>query len=406
MARAETITLFGLDEYAKIMGISPCAFNQVIDPNYEPSAHACDETWLQDNWIGGNRNRYIGREDVARAIASAEEQIANQLGFFVAPKWTADEQQQWPVQARGCRGAMPPILTRWGWVIEGGQENTETVISAYKPVVYTGSGCNSVGTITVTAAELAAVGASITQVAVYPPSEYLDFPLHQISERWRIRMERIRYNDAGDVVMQANKCRFVVPELWETDNELRLDIGTNFLDAVEIRRRYNNTEDMAQIAWTSMAGSVCTTDPACVPTCQDACISLLDRRRGKVQVFPATYSSGTYAMSTFSDCSTPSYTRLWYQSGYWQNIAGWMEQDFMRQDLARAIVKLANTYMHVQPCGCDWTRQAFESDREVLPIDSMFVAEAVSKFGSSMRGAVEAWQIIKGLDPLRRGSSL
>ena len=84
MARAETITLLPLDRYATIMRMSVCHFNQV-DGVKAPLRSGCDDVWDQPE-----------REDLAWAMATAEEMIAHELGFWPAPKWMT-----WPCRASG-----------------------------------------------------------------------------------------------------------------------------------------------------------------------------------------------------------------------------------------------------------------------------------------------------------------
>ena len=84
MARAETITLLPQDRYATIMhlGNGNCHFNQV-EGGKVPMRSGCDDVWDQPE-----------REELAWTIATAEEMIAAELGFWPAPKWIVGEEHR------------------------------------------------------------------------------------------------------------------------------------------------------------------------------------------------------------------------------------------------------------------------------------------------------------------------
>ena len=113
MARADTWTLLCIDDWARLMAIHPDAWNQVYYPA-APYPGACERTWLQHGWLDQTSGRITGREDVAQALATAEEMIAHALGFWPAPTWIRGEPHQWPRPARGLQTAYPPIQLDWG----------------------------------------------------------------------------------------------------------------------------------------------------------------------------------------------------------------------------------------------------------------------------------------------------
>lgn len=236
MARSETITLLPLDLWARTMAISPCAWNQVVHP-LGPYPQDCKATWLQHGWydqtllsqIDGHSDpsgMILGREDVASAIATAEQNIAAALGFPAAPSYIVSDQKNWPYPKRGAQISYPPILLSNGQVIAAGKEAfTEIILN--RAVVYSdrdGDGVDDTATITITAAELTAAGASWFELVVYPPSEYLDFTLYARDESWRIKpLAIIRDPTTGDVTISGNRCQFVRAELWLTDDDIPQD---------------------------------------------------------------------------------------------------------------------------------------------------------------------------------------
>ena len=139
----------------------------------------------------------------------------------------------------------------------------------------------------------------------------------------------------------------------------------------------------------------------CADTCQVSCLSVSDPRNSIVHVIPGTYSAGAWAASSFSLGRLPDKARLWYQHGLLlqRNLQ-------IKPPLAEAIARLANTYLIAEPCGCDQTRHRWQRDREEADVNSYDAAMAMSYFGTTMRGAVFAWSVIKRLAPLATGGAL
>jgi hypothetical protein len=74
--------------------------------------------------------------------------------------------------------------------------------------------------------------------------------------------------------------------------------------------------------------------------------------------------------------------------------------------MAEAIVRLANTYLVDAPCGCSQTRHRWERDREEQEINTIDAALCMSAFGTTMRGAMFAWSVVKRQPPIAHGGAL
>ncbi len=393
MARADEYTLLPLDYYARLMAIHPDAFNQVVNP-VNPYAGACERVWIQYAWMDYDTGRNVGREELAQAIYTAEEMIAYACGFWPAPLWSAGEEKNWPRPARGRQVRYPPINTNWGYVIEGGQRAL-TMIDEDAPVVYSASilgGVLDTATINITAAQMTAASASREEVAVFFADE--------ITDNWWISYLTITEDaTTGDITIVGRRSQFVDPDLWEVSNDIALNVNANFVTAVDVYRRYNDPSQPAQVVWKGGMDACSTT--LCADTCQTSCLSVDDVRQGIVRTIPGTYSGGAWAASAFSIGRLPDKTRLWYYHGILQN-----RNMQIRPPLAEAIVRLANTYLVAEPCGCDQTRHRWQRDREEADINTYDAAMAMSYFGTTMRGAVFAWSVIKRLAPLATGGAL
>ncbi len=393
MARADTWTLLCIDDWARYMAIHPDAWNQVFNCNV-PYAGECERVWIQNGWLDQASGRIIGREDVAIAIATAEEMIAHALGFWPAPTWALAEEHEWPLPARGAQVAYPPIQLDWGHIIEGGIRAL-TAISLAEAVVYSdedGDGVDDTATITITAAQLTAAGADPEEIAVYWSGETEDI--------WMIRcLDMTEDATTGTVTITGRRSQFVDPALWLVADDIDLCVDANFVTEVDVYRRYNDTEHQAQLVWKGSGGEC---DPAvCSETCQDACLSIADKRRSIVRALPATYSNGAWSAACFSQGRLPDAVRFWYYNGMLLQANG-----RIKPVLAEAIIRLANTYLVDEPCGCAQTIHRWNRDREEQDINSYDAQLAMSAFGSTMKGAIFAWSVIKRIPPLVRGGAL
>jgi hypothetical protein len=188
----------------------------------------------------------------------------------------------------------------------------------------------------------------------------------------------------------------VIPTLWLNDDPLSLDDDSNFLTCVDVMRDYTDTSRQAQLVWKAADGCCMTNGQACQVTCQDACMIVDDSRIGHVRAIPASYSAGVWTNTLPSNCGLPSSARLWYRAGLLS----------MTNALKEAIARLANVLLPEAPCGCNQTRQRWERDREIQDINTLDAGLAFSAFGTSARGAIFAWSVIKQLQPLGGAASV
>jgi len=181
--------------------------------------------------------------------------------------------------------------------------------------------------------------------------------------------------------------------------------ATQFLTTVDIYRRYLDTTQQANLVYQSQDTSDCVYPP-CGENCQTACVQIEDDRNSIVRVLPATYSAGHWTYEGFTNGLVPDFARVWYLGGFWRRVGNWIEADWMHPPLAEAIVRLANTYLPEAPCDCEKTQQRWLRDREEQDINNLDTALAMSAFGTTMRGAVFAWSVIKRMNPLAGSGTL
>ena len=395
MSRADIFTGLPLDTWAAINAISGCSWNQVLNPTHVPHS-ACDDVWLQNGYSGG-ADRILGREDVARAIAAAEELIAYRCGFWPYPAYF-NEEVAWPVPKRGYQYTLPTLQTKWGYVISPGIP-AQSMIELCAPIVYTdadGDGVDDTATITISAADMLAAGATLAEVNLYPPTSYFTGECGDYNPEWRIRPIHKCLDAGGNVIITLSRCQLVLPNLWLNDDPLSLDDDLNFLTCVDVMRDYTDTSIQAQLVWKTAGGCCATDGQACQEACQTACLIVEDSRIGHVRIMPASYSAGAWSTSALSNCGLPNAARLWYLAGL----------SSMTNALKEAVTRLANVLLPEAPCGCNQTRLRWEHDREIQDINALDVSLAFSAFGTSARGAIFAWSVIKQLHPLGGAASI
>jgi hypothetical protein len=241
-----------------------------------------------------------------------------------------------------------------------------------------------------------AAGATLAEVNIYPPTSYFTGECGDYNPEWRIRPIHKCLDAGGNVIITLNRCQLVLPNLWLNDDPLSLDDDLNFLTCVDVMRDYTDIGTQAQLVWKT-AGGCCVTDgQVCQEACQTACLIVDDSRVGHVRTMPASYSAGAWTAAVFSNCGLPSAARLWYRAGLLS----------MTNALKEAITRLANVLLPEAPCGCNQTRLRWEHDREIQDINTLDVSLAFSAFGTSARGAIFAWSVIKQLHPLGGAASI
>lgn len=337
----------------------------------------------------GDTDRLLSRDDVANAIKTAEDMITDALHFYPAPVWIAAEEHTWPHPRRGAQLEYPPIGLNYGYFIEGGQRATDDIDAANVPV-YAGG----VATVTVTAADIAAAGAATDEIEVYFAGE--------TDPQWRIRnLTRTLDPATGNVTLVGPWCYFINPTLWYADCD-PVDISNALLlvGTVDVLRVYNDPSAQAQIVFRG-GTSGCAGSAPCSETCQTACIRTEDERDSIVRALAATYSGGTFSAASLVQNRIPDAVRFWYRAGLDLQSNG-----RMKSSIEQAIARLANCYLPEAPCNCDQTRNRWERDRELQDMNALDVALAMSAFGTTARGAVFAWGVVKRLSPLAGAAAI
>ncbi len=412
MSVATSRTKLSLDEWAFILGINPLHFNQVT-ADAMPS-FLCSNVWKQFAW---QDNGMVSREDIAMAIAQAENDIEGYLYYPLAPIWINDERVKVTqpgapdvinVALRDTRGLSLPVKLRNGFFISGGVE-TKTLIEGGAAVVFTdedGDGYDETATVTVVTTVI-----DPEEIAVYYPGE-------AANDDWEVRPlhnPRTHRRDVtiagGSATIVFAKAQIVDPDLLNAFNPAAVDgdVAANFLATVDVYQHFNDPQTQVTLMWAPFAGacncslSICQT---CAHTVQTGCLLAHDYRSGIARFSPAAWNATTeqFDSRTPTVGRAPDNLRVFYRAGFEDltpnAIAPKLEMELA---LRRAVAFLSLRYLPRPVCGCDnvkelTRRMAMDLAAEIATGDSsqafkMSDRQIDNPLGTE-RGAILAWQTI------------
>ena len=396
MARSDIPTWLPLDEFARIIGISPLAFNQLSSPTLQLNT-VCGDIFFQYSWQHSDR---VGRDDIARAIREAELDIAREVGFNLMPDWTVEERLSYPTPARpelygsglNIRLQEKSIELTKGMVISGGVK-AKSLIQAGAAIVRTDFDVdNYAETCTVT------VATSITdanEIRAY-------YPAKDGSDAWEIRPITVTFSGGNAIikfkawqVSAANKMDAINPE------PLNADEAGSYETTVDIYRVYNDPATQTQFMWESRP-NCCGSCAACQFETQAGCFHLRDPRLGFAVPSPASWNADTESFDEayYSACREPDQVRFWYYSGYEDKSLARPKAE-LSDSWKSAIAYFAASKFERNVCGCSNVNQFIEKWRLDAAYSSIerggfeVTAEAMSNRLGTTMGALYAWRQIQ-----------
>lgn len=336
-----------LARYAQMAGFSECAFWGVFNPA-DPQDSACRPI-----------QSLFDRQQIARYLAEAQEELEQIVGYPLAPRWFVDE-----IPFVGCG----VVKARRSKVIAFGIR-AETNIA--------------IGTAVNHATDPAVIGPVATTVT--DESE-----IHVFHPGTDVEIDPSAIVIAGgNVTISIPRCRLVV----DPDNP---DVGWDYTDTapggpfeqtVDVKRIYNDDTTQALLVWPHRSSVNCT-NAACCVTCteytHEACGYVRDGGGGLVDVLYADRSGATWTPSCSCYCATPEIVRLYYRAGL----------DPLTKQAEDAIIRLAHAKMPKPPCGCGPLMEMWERDRNVPEV--LDAIRLHCPFGLS-DGAWVAWQFANAL---------
>jgi hypothetical protein len=341
-----------LEQFAEIVGLEPRHFQQVYDHTHFPIKPDQNDMWFQHSWQQSGR---ASREELASAIAQAEEMIATLLSYKPAPAWEEGEAHLWkspsyvmdamnlsssPIPGRHDRILTRPKTVRadWGKFIVGGRRNTELLGSGVAIALddHDGDGYDEEAEVTLTVADA---------------SDYAVEEIMLVATGDDPEVENaIRYLNVdisgNDLTITGNSAQFVLPELWERPDAIDGDDPDNYLDEVDVWRVYNSYEDVANapVEFGYAYGTCSTTVNPPLFGISYGVLQQYISRGGVLSVIPASWDDTNDVWINGCCGREPQLMKLWYKAGQPLDRRGRVDGRFARSIAALATALISKYY--------------------------------------------------------------
>lgn len=354
MARASIVTKLPLDTWFRLMGIHPLHANQVRIDGQNPH---CSDIYFQHEWQNSD---HVSREEIAQAIAEAEQQIEEWLGYHLAPTWEVDEWRPTNrpfrpelVNLNGgdVRGYKQTVRADWGYFITGGIES-RTLVEADADIVYTdvdSDGYFETATVTVNT-----VATDRNEIKIFYPGKDGD-------ASWEIRPTEVDI-DLGVATITFRRELAVNPDLLEVyDTENAEAIGQDnddFLETVDVYRCYNDPQSQVSFLWEPLNSGDCATCNGsgctnCAYATQTGCLILRgEPRQSLVGLSPGSWDNDNqnFTSEAWNVGRLPDIARLYYYSGWRDKSSRYPTR--LAEEWQRIVAYMAASRLERPPCEC------------------------------------------------------
>jgi len=423
-------TLLSLPRYARIMGINPVHFAGAFGNTIWPlENNRCSNIWSRYSW---QQSDIVSHQDLAQVILEAEDELANHLGYWPAPRWIPNEMHQYPgfyrpelttVEGRKYPdGLRATVNAKWGKVVTTGPRAVALVGTATATggtLVY--QDLDADGFFETARVDMTTTLTDIRELKVYFVDQNGD-------QRWEIRPVRSKALSGGVATFLFDSWLFIDPGLlgaYTTDAgfaAIEVSDTSNYVSSVDVYREYADpTAAASQFFWEPTDCNVCSacavsletggsilletagttsTCTVCGLTYQDGCLMVRDVENGILIPAPAAYDSdvGDHVLTTYGVARDPDIVKLWYYAGdvdeyYLRGTGTEPLSDFW----AQTIVALATARLHRPFCSCSNVTSLAERWREDIAFsggDSSYIVNFDSldnPFGTR-RGELFAWK--------------
>lgn len=344
-----------LARYAAILRLPECAFWGVArdgDRIYE-----CRNIWTKPE-----------RDNVARYLAEAQNEIEQVTGYFLSPRFVVGSLEDQPnrldlyVDDQVFTGLQ---TARWPKVIAAGVRGVATI---------------SLGAAVNHAADPAVIGPVATtvtdanEIAVFHPGTDVEINPSSVTLA------------GGFVTISIPRCRMVLASLADNDESgLSYSNTANFESTVDLKRVYVDGSTNAELVSPHTCSVLCA-ESGCTEHTQTGCIYVVDGRLGTLSVRPATYADGAWGGSGIDCCRSLTRVRLNYRAG----------MAALTPQAEDTIIRLAHSKMPMAPCGCE----LYQWTQDHKTPDALSVERLGCPFGTS-NGAWIAWKFANALRQTR-----
>jgi len=396
MAKASTPTLLSLDQYAFITGQEPRHFNSVICAQFPPKRDV-STLWYQHGWMASGK---ASREELAVAIAEAEQTIAERLRYWPAPVWITNEVHQFPRATglpevgllqlhdipagyRDFYRLYPRMTLNWGHLQAPGRRRVQEVALDVTVDYIDNDGDGFKETAEIVIPDIDASGWSAGEIIVVHNDD--------VSCENRIRFLRFTLLETG-ITIRGNSAQFVLPDLWEyygteegATRGIDGDDPDNYLTTVNVYRETTTTEGEDNAPVEFLRQSTATTDPTYYAA-RRGVMQVRDGVTSDVHVIPATWDEDDAVWVAGSLPGRPDVVRCHYQAGVALNAHGWMSPRMARAVAALATARVAKTLDTYGP------PQNLVERWQMIP-DNPPYAQQICPWGAQ-NGAWEAYQLV------------
>jgi hypothetical protein len=385
MVHASIETLLPLDEFARILGIDPWSFNQMKYPASKGAQ--CSDVLFQHPW----QEDHLSREEVAQAIADAEQMLADELRYWPAPRYEVGEAVQYPRQKtlhdEGYR-TPKPVRLKWHFIQTPGifkRTSIGTVSSTDLTEADTDAdGIKDTFTATITDAAIGDI-TDPNEIALY--FEAADRLGQDLDETWRIRPVTISISGTTATI-KGHRTLLAKPILQSgvQAKALKAEEAANYVTSLECHRVFTDSTfteaepNQGLAIWKKIAG--CQTDD-CGSSSKPLCLGEDNHKLGTVYA-----SFGQPGPARYPDCLEVNY------------LAGLaLENGQMQPEMARCVAYLAVALLANEKCGCERTNRilAYWKQRVTSFEDEVNKAVGFSKDFNNIpfpvtQGGVFAWK--------------
>jgi len=397
-----------LETWRKNFSYHPWHFWGLASAAHYPVDTACPDLIYQYAW---QANDSVGRDDIRRAIESAEDKLADWLHYSPAPHFVEETltMPRW-YDANLNRLSYSDATGRWlgvqlpeGKIRAVGVE-TRTLINT-AALVYSdadGDGLNDTFTATV-----ATTVTDATQIEViFAAADRLTSTLGD----WVIAPLQVVIS-GGNATITGRAWQAVKPIKYESGATLDPADAGNFITSVEVYRHYcdptGTTQDTAQavLIWETkpwpILASCCYPAPTTTNSADPAAlgyalarVTVRDAENGIVALGEAIYNSttGEWQRVSMSDCRPPDRVLIRYYAGDDESRWSKTVADFAAAELGKRVCACGSANRMIYQMQVD---RAFGGDARVEKF-TMTQSDDQSPFGYK-EGQIAAWRVVRNL---------
>lgn len=387
--RSSTKSLLTLFEWSSIIGMHPFYLAQIGEGVPARSRGDCQDVMYQNAFQNSD---HLSREEIAEAIAQAEDLFAKNVGYYPAPKYIADEPHLLADSGYDYyywRYRKQTIQTKYGHVQAVGSEAL-TLADSEVSVVLSDTYSNGIDdTFTVTATVPSGTQAS----AICAFFKESDRGLLSLQES---EIKPLLVSISGTTAtIKGHITLLVKPVQQLTLDPISLDATDNtiYADEIDIYTRAVDITDQGSLIWNNG----CDCNGACEATLSDACFQTKSMELGILApVFASWDADIENFVASYPCCAMPERVKVNYYAGYPRQDNGRMDQEN-----ARIIALLATALLPNRTCGCGradqrllYYRDPPTNDQNQIIVSPQIVDDTAKAFGVTGRGAIEAYRLM------------